>query len=329
MVTITDIAEALGITPSTVSRALAGSPRVKEDTRVAVMRKAEEMGYQRNIVASNLRKRRSDIVGIVVPRIHRQFFANVISGAESILNEAGYNVMICQTMEKLDAEIKVLRTLRNHQVAGVLLSHAIEARDSRHLSALGNIPLVQYDRVFFDYPGAKVVGANCEGAFKATKHLIESGYKKIGTIAGFMTSQAYVERLAGYRLAIESAGMSFDPSIVYENAIVRETGHEAALKALEADCDALYCCGDFCALGAVEALQEKGVRIPEDFGIVGTANEFFTSLMTPALTSLGQNPYEMGRVAAKAFLEGRTDTTVIPMDLHIRSSSIRNKICQK
>ena len=97
MVTITQIAEALGITPSTVSRALSGSPRVKEETRSAVLKKAEQMGYERNIIASNLRKGRSDIVGIIVPRIHREFFSNVIGGAESILNEAGYSALICQT----------------------------------------------------------------------------------------------------------------------------------------------------------------------------------------------------------------------------------------
>ena len=213
MVTITDIAEALGITPSTVSRALAGSPRVKEDTRVAVQRKAAEMGYQRNVVASNLRKGKSDIVGIVVPRINRQFFANVIGGAESVLNAAGYYILICQTMESCEAEARILKALRNNQVAGVLLSHAIDARDSSHFSALGNIPLVQFDRVFSDYPGAKIVSTNFEGAYEATKHLIDNGYRRIGTIAGYMTSAAYADRLAGYRKALEDNGIPVDESI--------------------------------------------------------------------------------------------------------------------
>lgn len=329
MVTITDIANALGITPSTVSRALAGSPRVKEDTRLAVQRKAAELGYQRNIVASNLRKGRSDIVGIIVPRIHRNFFSNIISGAESILNDAGYHVLICQTQENFDAEVKALKTLRNNQVAGVLLSHAIGSKDSSHFSALGDIPLVQFDRVFEDYPGAKIVGTNFDGSYEATKHLIDNGYKRIGTLAGFMTSAAYADRLAGYRKALEDNGMTVDEEIIYYNCIVRETGYEAGLKAIGAGCDALYCAGDFSALGATDALKEKGIRIPEDFGIVGTANEFFTSLMTPALSSLGQNPYLMGQEAARAFLKGSSDTIVIPMNLHIRTSSNRNSICQK
>ena len=325
MTTITDIAAALGITPSTVSRALAGNPRVKEETRIAVQKKAEELGYEPNVVASNLRKGQSRIVGIVIPRIHREFFSNVIGGAENILNQAGYNVLICQTLESYDAEIKALKTLKNYRVAGVLLSHAINSLSGKHVKEiLGSTPLVQFDRVFPDLPGAKIVGANCEGAYKATMHLIESGYKKIGTLAGFMTSQAYVERLAGYRMALEASGLPYDNSIVFYNTIVRETGYEATLKAIEAGCDALYSSGAFSALGAVDALREKGVKEADEFGIVATSNEGFTALMSPSLSTLNQHPFEMGEAAARAFLEGRVDTQVIPMELIIRQSSNKN-----
>lgn len=325
MVTITDIAKALGVTPSTVSRALAGSPRVKKETRLEVERKAAELGYEPNLVASNLRKGRTNIVGIIVPRINREFFSNVIGGAESVLREAGYNSIICQTGESTEEEKKALKTLKNYRVSAILMSHAIEDRSGDHIKEIlkGTIPLVQFDRVFPDIPGAKIVGANCDGAYVATKHLIEQGYKRIGTIAGFMTSLAYVERLAGYRMALENSGLPFDESLVWYDAIVRETGREAALKAIEAGCDALYCAGAFGALGAIEALSERGVRVPEDFGIVGTANEGFTALMNPSMTTLGQHPFEMGQAAARAFLEGRTATEVIPMELHIRKSSKR------
>lgn len=325
MVTITQIAEALGITPSTVSRALSGSPRVKEETRSAVLKKAEQMGYERNIIASNLRKGRSDIVGIIVPRIHREFFSNVIGGAESILNEAGYSVLICQTHEDFDKEVKALRTLRNNRVAGVLLSHAIASSDGTHVKEIlgEELPLVQFDRVFSDLPGAKVVSNNLEGASAATAHLISQGYRRIGTLAGYMSSEAYVERLEGWKAALSQAGMVPDEGLVFYDTIVRETGFAAALKALEAGCDALYCAGDFCALGAIQALIGRGVSIPKDFGIVGTANESFTSLMTPSVSSLALNPFEIGRQAALAFLSGSIETTIVPMELKIRESSNR------
>ena len=327
MVTISDIAAALGVTPSTVSRALSGSPRVKEETRIAVERMAAEMGYERNIVASNLRKGRSDIVGIIVPRIHREFFSNCIGGAESILEAAGYSVLICQTHERFDAEVKALRTLRNNRVAGVLMSHAIGSENGKHIrEALGErIPLVQFDRVFSDLPGAKVVNDNYEGAYTATRHLIEQGYRRIGTLAGYMNSEAYAARLEGFRRALLDGHRKPDGSIVFYDTILRETGFEAGLKAIEAGCDALYSAGDFSALGAIEAARAKGLRIPEDFGIVGTANETFTSLMTPAMSSLALNPFEMGRQAAQAFLSGEEGTVVVPMELKVRESSCRNK----
>lgn len=330
MVTITDIAEALGITPSTVSRALAGNPRVREETRQAVIEAAERMGYERNVLASNLRRGRSDIVGIVVPRINREFFSNLISGAESILGEAGYRAIICQTHEELESEIQVLHTLSLHRVAGVFFSHCIDATDGSHvLPALGNIPLVQFDRVFNDLPGAKIVGANFEGAYEATTHLILSGYKRIGTLAGYLNTGVYSDRLRGYRKALEDNGMPYDESLVFTDSIFRESGYTACHLAIDAGCDALYCAGDYSALGALDSLKERGVNVPDDFGLVGTANEFFTALTSPSISSVGQRPYDMGREAAMAFLERRDGVTVIPMELHIRQSSNRNNIWLK
>jgi len=329
MTTITEIAAALGVTPSTVSRALSGSPRVKEATRRSVEQKAAELGYERNVVASNLRRGRSDIVGIVVPRIHREFFSNVIGGAEAVLNEAGYNVLICQTHERFEDEVKALQTLRNNRVAGVLMSHAIGSTDGDHItSILGhNIPLVQFDRVFSKIPGSKIVSNNFEGAYQATRHLIDQGFRRIGTLAGYMNSEAYAQRLDGYRQALSDCGMEPYTNMVFLNTIVRETGYDACKKALAAGCDALYSAGDFSALGAIDALKEQAVS---NFGIVGTANESFTSLMSPTMSSLALNPYEMGRQAALAFIAGAQDgEKVVPMELKIRESSNYNITWQK
>ena len=126
-------------------------------------------------------------------------------------------------------------------------------------------------------------------------------------------------------VALEDSGLPADESVIYYDTIVRETGFEAGLKALEAGCDALYSAGDFSALGAIEAARSKGLRIPEDFGIVGTADESFTALMSPSMSSLALNPFEMGRQAAQAFLSGEEGTVVVPMELKMRESSTRNK----
>ncbi len=155
--TITDIAKELNLTPSTVSRALNGSSLVKQETKEAVEAKAKDMGYVRNVMASNLRKGVAQTVGIIVPRINRQFFSNVISGAESVLNDAGYNVLICQTEERYEKEVYAIDTLLWNQVAGILISHSIETSDTSHLSKAlnSNVRLVQFDRVFYNIPDVK------------------------------------------------------------------------------------------------------------------------------------------------------------------------------
>jgi LacI family transcriptional regulator len=211
-----------------------------------------------------------------------------------------------------------------------MMSHAIETTDPRMIAdALGPIPLVQFDRVFRSLPGAKVVNDNFESAYAATRHLIANGYRKIGTLAGYSSCEAFIDRFRGYRKALEDGGLTFDESIVFPESIVRQTGYDACMKAIDAGCDALYSAGDFSALGAMEALRDRGLSVPKDFGVVGTADETFASLMSPSLSSLSQHAYDMGRAAAKAFLFQSQATTVISMELHIRESSNRNSICQK
>lgn len=323
--TITDIAKALNITTSTVSRALGGSPRVKEETRRLVEKVSREMGYERNVLAANLRRGKSDIVGIIVPRINRQFFSNVISGAESVLNEAGYTVIICQTHEHFRDEVKALRTMRRNQVAGVLISHCVESKDGNHIlrELSEDIHLVQFDRVFNNLRGAKIVNDNFGGAYQATRQLIEAGYKRIGTLAGYLNVQHFRDRLAGYKQALTDAGLPVDESLIFCDSIVRETGHDSAVKALKRGCDALYCAGDLSALGAIDAVKEAGSTVIGDIGIIGTANENFTGII--GMSSVEQHPKEMGQAAAQAFLsDSESKTHVIPMDLITRASSLRN-----
>ncbi|MCQ2162531.1 MAG: LacI family transcriptional regulator [Bacteroidales bacterium] len=328
--TIRDIANRLGINASTVSRALSGSSLVKDDTRELILEEARRCGYESNPIATSLRKGVSDTVGIVVPRINRQFFADVISNAETELNHAGYNVIICQTSERLQDEIRVLKTLVRSQVACIVISHSIEDPDSSHIREIVPdwVKLVQFDRVFEDLPGAKIVNDNFRASYNATRHLIDRGYSRIGTLAGYMSTDLYRERLRGYKQALVDAGRSVDDNLVFIDTIVRETGYEACKAAIEKGCDALYCAGDYSALGAMQAAKECGLVCPDDIGIVGTANESFDALINPSLTSLDSHSEILGRLAAQSFLDSvRTGedpaSTTVEMDLIVRESSSR------
>jgi len=303
-VTIIDIAKSLQITPSTVSRALSDDPRVKESTRKAVKAKAKEMGYQRNVLASSFRRGVSNTIGILVPRINRAFFSNIIGAAESILGEEGYNVLICQSHESVEEENKAIKALINSRVAGIMISHSTETDSSEAIEDLDSlgIKLVQFDRVFHGLSGSIVINDDFKGAYDATKHLIDRGYKRIGALVGYMETEAFLARYKGYKQALEDAGLPYDDSIVFRNTIIRENGFECASKAIEAGCDALYSSGDFSALGALQCALQKGLMVPEDFGIVGTANENFTGIITPSLSSIDQNPSKIGEMAAKEML---------------------------
>jgi LacI family transcriptional regulator len=329
-ITITDIARELNITASTVSRALAGNTRISEATRDMVQAKARDMGYEPNAIAASLRKGKSDTIGMIVPRINRHFFSSVISGVEEILNPAGYNLVICQTQENYEKERKAVQTLLRNQVGCIILSLSVQTRDFKHLEEVikRNIGLIQFDRVNKQLPGAKIVNDNFSGAYLAVKHLIKGGYQRIAHYSGDLNLLAYQERLEGYKYALEEAEMEYDPDLVFENAITRDAGYSFIEKAkMERRADALFSAGDYSALGAIDKLKEMQLIVPKDFGVVGFANEPFSEIMEPSLSSVEQNTQEIGnRIAAAVMktlskpLEEHSIETV-PVRLIVRQSS--------
>lgn len=198
-ITINDIAKELNVTPSTVSRALSGNTRVSIKTRELVANKAKELGYQQNVIAASLRKGRSDTIGMVVPRINRHFFSNVISGVEEILNPAGYTLLIVQSGENFIKEQKAIGMLMANHVGGIIISLSVQTKTYDHINGVvkRGIPLVQFDRVNPDIESSKILNDNFTGAYLATKHLIKSGYQRIGHLAGTRSLKAYEERYRG------------------------------------------------------------------------------------------------------------------------------------
>lgn len=332
-VTINDIAKELGITSSTVSRALSNSPRVNEKTRQRVHAMAKKMGYHPNVVASSLRKGTSGTIGMIVPRINRHFFSNVISGVERIVNPAGFNLLIYQTDELHDKEILGLQTFLKNRVAGIIISLASDTDDYSHLEQLSKlgIPLVQFDRVKKELPGAKIVNDNFNGAYLGVKHLVKSGYKRISHLAGALHLNVYLERLNGYLAALKESGIEKDDSLIIPNIITRDGGAEAVKKVIEAKAEAVFCAGDYSALGAMLEIKKQNIVIPEGIGVLGFANEPFAEIISPSLTSVEQNAFEIGNRAAQAIIqmiEERNPTInsveTVPVRLIVRESTVRN-----
>jgi LacI family transcriptional regulator len=332
--TIHDIARELNISASTVSRALHNHPRISEATRTAVHRVAAQYNYQPNVVASSLRQGRSRTVGVVVPRINRNFFSSVIGGMEEVLASAGYSLMICQSHERLDNEVSALQTLVNARVDAILISVSMETVDTRHLEALHNrgTRIFFFDRILEGLNVGSVAVDDRMGAYLNVKHLISQGYRRIMHLAGAEHVTVYRDRKKGYLDAMREAGMDADPRWIVEKPLVLEGG-EAAFRewmALKAKPEAIFCAGDYAALGVLQAARKEGMRVPGDLGLTGFGNEPFTAYLQPSLTTVFQRGGEMGRIVAQMFLDcsagetGSKDcyTSVLKPELIIRESSI-------
>ena len=306
-ITIKDIAKELGISPSTVSRALKDHFEISEETKKAVRRVAEELNYQPNSLALSLRYSKSNTIGIIVPEIVHFFFSTVISGIEDIARSRGYNVIITQSNESVEREMMNIQTLFNNRVDGVLVSLSKESFDYSHFEAMmqKGLPIVFFDRVAETLNTSKVTVDDFLGGYQATEHLIKQGYKKIGHLAGPENLEITNERLKGFKKAHEDAGLEInDDLIVFNQASDEIEAYAATLKLLETKhLDSLFTSNDLAAMGAIKAAQKSGREVPEDFGVVGFSNWQFTAMTNPTLSTIEQPGFEMGQHAAELLLK--------------------------
>ncbi|MGB5437375.1 MAG: LacI family DNA-binding transcriptional regulator [Maribacter sp.] len=332
--TIYDIAKVLNITAATVSRALNDNPRISEDTKKMVLEVAAQLNYKQNKLALALKSGKSKNVGVVLPIVNRNFFSNVIRGIEEELNPMGYNVIISQTHEDEKKEIVIIQNLLNAQVDGIIMSIARQTKSTEHFKQIlkKNIPLIFFDRKK-DIKGASSVTLNdYSGAYEATQHLIEQGCTKIAHFTVDRSLEIYENRFEGYKQALLDNGIGFNDSYVLGLESNIDAGREAAKTLMElADPpNALFSASDLAALGAIQYLKDNGIRIPEDFCVVGFSNEPFTQFMELTISSVDQSPLLMGKTAAKVFLEQMDAANVkiekrvvLSPSLKIRKSSSR------
>ncbi|MDA3929371.1 MAG: LacI family DNA-binding transcriptional regulator [Prolixibacteraceae bacterium] len=335
--TIQDIAKTLSITASTVSRALNDHPKIKKSTKDTVWAKAKELNYQPNTIASSLRKGKAKTVGMIVPRINRHFFSNIITGVESVLNPAGYNLIICQSEEKYDKEINNINTLIANRVSGLLISISLETKNFDHIrrAISNNIAVVMYDRITEELNVSKVENDDISGSYDLTKHLIDEGYKDMMWIGGSRNFNTYRNRFEGYEKALKEIGIDANKYPIFEGSISLEAAYEYFKEYLENNKlpEVVFSASDYMAMGAIMAIQEKGFKIPDDVAISGYSNEPFAALINPKLTTVEQFSKEMGRSTARILLdemESNKDEnipikTILRPKLIVRESTINKK----
>jgi LacI family transcriptional regulator len=333
---ITDLARQLNISTSTVSRALSGHSAISEATVKRVAALAKELGYQRNSLASGLRKGRSNMLGVVVPHIDGNFFSQVVKGIEAAASKAGYHVLICQSNEDMAHERANLETLMNAQVEGILVSLSRNTRDFKHFEKVRkrDIPLVFFDRILEGYDVNAVVLDDRAGGYRATKHLLEQGYRRIAHFSGPQQLNIYKYRRQGYEDALREYQLPVREELIIIDEMTMEAGSAGMeqLLALPEPPDAVFSGSDFSAAGALEVLTARGLRVPQDVGLVGFSNELFARLTVPQITSFDQHCELMGRTATRLLLQVMEERephfaprhVVLQPDLFVRASSLRN-----
>ncbi len=337
--TIYDIAKKLNITAATVSRALNNNPKIGAKTCKLVLETAAQMNYKPNKFALALQGGKTGNVGVIIPRIDMNFFSSIIRGIEEELQPKGYQVIICQTREDEKREIENINTLLNAQVDGILMSFSKFTEENEPIIKSiikKNVPLLFFDRKKYIENVSSITINDFEGGYIATKHLIDEGCTRIAHLSGDPSVDIYESRLEGYKQALLDSGIPFDENYVIQTKSNIEAGALATEKLLKLPNppDAIFSASDFAALGAIQELKAQGIKIPDDFCVVGFGNELFTKYMEPSLSSIDQFPLEMGKMTANVFLEQINNTenfkiekkVVLNPELHIRKSSSRQSI---
>jgi DNA-binding LacI/PurR family transcriptional regulator len=305
--TIKDLARELKLSPSTVSRALRDHPDISPKTKKRVVSLADKLDYHPDSIAQSLQTKKTKTIGVIVPEIKQPFFASVINGIEELAYAAGYTIIVCQSNETADREVLVTRSLGSHRVAGLLVSLSRSTENLDHFKVLQRrgVPIVFFDRVSNDIEASKVVVDDYRGAFDVVEHLIKSGYKRIAHLAGPKNLSISKFRLKGYMDALQQENLPFNDSMVVYGGLDDTDGIVGFQKLLHLETlpDAIFAVNDPVATGAFVMIKEHGMKIPDDIALAGFSNTYMTSLLDPALTTVEQPSYEIGKTAAQLLLE--------------------------
>lgn len=331
--TIKDIALALRLSTSTVSRALRDAPDVGEETRKAVKALAEELDYQPNKLALSLLKKQTNTIGLIIPNLD-YVLATMVKGIDEVALEAGYTVMVCQSDESFGREIVNTKRMLDSLVDGFIISVSSETSIFDHIKKIQQKkkPLVLFDRTINSINAPRVRLDNVEGGRIATQHLIDQGYKRIALLAGPENLSISNERMEGYLQTLKQNKIKVDKNLIIHCDFNQEYGRMAAkeLLIMKNRPDAIFTISDRLAIGAALAIKETGLKMPKDIGLVGFNNDPMTKLMTPSISSVEMFAFEIGKATAKIFLEminSETDMSdkeiIFKPKLFVRESSSR------
>ena len=332
MVTIRDVAKRAGVAPMTVSRVINDSGYASEETRKRVEEAIAELNYVPNSLARSLRSNQTYTLALVVSDITNPFWTTVARGVEDAASEAGFNVMLCNTDENEEKQAQYLDMLLQKQVDGFLFVPARSSADPVKSIQGRNIPVVVLDR---RVPGAEVDvirGASVRGACEMVEYLLSLGHRRIAILSGPETVSVSRERVKGYKQALRAAGLQTDDDMVFYGPFTQQGGYDMTRRAMATDPQptALFAANNFIAIGAMKALRELKLRVPEDISVAGFDALSSDLVLEPFLTAMVQPAYDMGRQATKMLLnrissdaQSETQEVVLTPNLVVRQSCRR------
>lgn len=305
-ITIKDIAKTLGISASTVSRALKDHPDISVETKRQVQQLAASVNYRPNALALGLRKSKTNTIGLIIPEIVHHFFSSVISGIDDIAYSTGYNTMICQTNESEERERINIQAMLDSRIDGFLISISKNTHTHDHLKRLqeDGIPMVFFDRVCEDLPSHRVITDDFEGARIATRHLIDVGCRRIAHLTGAESLVISRQRKDGYLTALRENGIKVENELIIE-ADSRQAVYDNIDKiiTIAPEIDGIFAINDTTAIAAIQVLQKNGYRVPEDIAVIGFGDGPMSDIVSPTLSTVEQKGYEMGAEAMRMLIQ--------------------------
>lgn len=336
-ITIYDIARELDLSAATVSRGLKDHPAINKHTKKKIADLAIKLGYRSNTFASNLRRQRTNTIGVIVHELNSHFITSVLAGIEKVATEANYDLIIGHSSETYKKEASNAMNLFHKRVDGLIASLAYDTEDLSHFEpfAKKGIPVLFFDRVFEEGEGTKVVINNHKAGYDATAHLIGQGCKKIAHVTANLKRNVYADRLSGYQQALLEQNVPYEESLVIVNDLSEEASVEAArqIMAMKPMPDGVFITNDFCAAVCIQTFKDAGLRVPEDIAVVGFNNDAICKIIQPKLSTINYPGIEMGEIVARNLVNhlngvsdiNLTNTIIIKSELIIRESSMKKK----
>lgn len=333
--TIYDLAKSMNVSPSTVSRALNDDPAISKKTRKKVFETAAKMGYRSNHFARNLRQSHSLTIGVLIHELNAGFVAALLSGIEKVASEAGYGIIIMDSMQSAEKETANAESLFHRRVDGIIAIPAPDTNGPDHFSPFlaGNTPFIFLDHAASLPKSTSIVIDNARCGYLATRHLIGQGCRRIVHLTPSIGQGVYADRYNGYRTALRESGLPFDAAFAILAPPTEEHSAAAAQTLLQIRPmpDGLFVTNDLAAAVCVRTLLDQGIRVPEDIAVVGFNNDLIGKLIRPTLTTINYPAREMGETAAKILvnhLKGiaaidSISTMTVRAELIVRQSSLK------